>query len=157
MAPIAWRRLQPRVTKRAAPIHLLFALHFLKCYNTEEGNSSFFGVHEAKFRICAGFSTGCYLICKLYVIMLSIRMIYFDELTTSQIPWSDLVIGMWNLNCYASIDGSGFPIRKPYPFDPKCFSHKFNEPVVRYEIVVSINRDVMVWLNGPFAPERILI
>ena len=37
-------------TKKVKPVHLLMGLYFLKCYNVEEVNASFFDCDEKTFR-----------------------------------------------------------------------------------------------------------
>ena len=36
--------------QKVRPVHLLMGLHFLRCYNTEEEDASFFGCDEKAFR-----------------------------------------------------------------------------------------------------------
>ena len=45
-----WNLLEGHHNSYSKPKHLLFALHFLKCYDTEEINSAFFAVDEKTFR-----------------------------------------------------------------------------------------------------------
>lgn len=50
----------------------------------------------------------------------------------------------------ASVDGTDFRIREPYPFDKKWYSHKFKGPGLRYELGVSVSTGRIVWAHGPF-------
>ena len=45
-----WNLLEGHHHPSSKPKHLLFSLHFLKCYDTEENNAKFFCVDEKTFR-----------------------------------------------------------------------------------------------------------
>ena len=52
--------------------------------------------------------------------------------------------------CHVSLNGTDCPIQEPSYFDKAWWSHKFNGPVVRYEIAVSIQTGWIVWVNSPY-------
>jgi len=54
--------------------------------------------------------------------------------------------------CPITIDGTGFHIYEPGPFDCRWYLHKFHGPAICYEINVCIQTGWIVWINGPFAP-----
>lgn len=49
---------------------------------------------------------------------------------------------------FVSLDGTDFKILEPSEFDPKCWSHKFNGPGLRYEIGLCIRTGDIVWAHG---------
>jgi hypothetical protein len=51
-----------------------------------------------------------------------------------------------------SVDGTDCPIWEQSPFSPKWWSFKINGPAVRYEVGISIQKPLIVWVNGPFQP-----
>ena len=51
---------------------------------------------------------------------------------------------------YATVDGTDFRIQEPRPFSKRWYSHKFKGPGLRYEVAVSIDKDGIIWTNGPF-------
>lgn len=44
-----------------------------------------------------------------------------------------------------------YPIQEPSPFDMKWYSHKLNEPCLKYEIGLNIRKGEIVWINGGMA------
>jgi hypothetical protein len=51
-----------------------------------------------------------------------------------------------------SVDGTDCPICEQSPFSPKWWSFKMNGPAVRYEVGISIQKPLIVWVNGPYQP-----
>lgn len=47
---IIWKLIQPKLPNGSSPIHLLWALYFLKNYNTEEVNRAVFRADEKTIR-----------------------------------------------------------------------------------------------------------
>ena len=47
---VLWSLLETRRKSSSKPRHLLMALHFLKCYETESNNAVLFGCTEKTFR-----------------------------------------------------------------------------------------------------------
>lgn len=51
-----------------------------------------------------------------------------------------------------SVDGTDIPIYEPSPFTPSWFSFKLNGPGLIYEVGLSIFKNKILWINGPFCP-----
>ncbi|EFX65878.1 hypothetical protein DAPPUDRAFT_332746 [Daphnia pulex] len=47
-----------------------------------------------------------------------------------------------------SLDGTDFRIMEPTEFDPKWWSLKFKDPVLRYEVALCIRTGHIMWVNG---------
>jgi len=105
-------------------IHLLYALLFLKLYNTEHQFKAITGRDEKTFRKYA-WRWAHLLAYYLDVIDLENR---FDG-----DPPDDLAF-----RCFVSLDGTDFSIYEPTPFDAKWYSHKLNGPGLRYEIGICL-------------------
>ena len=52
--------------------------------------------------------------------------------------------------CLVSVDGIDFSIPEPTPWSSCWWSHKFNGPGLRYEVVICIVTGWIVAFNGPF-------
>lgn len=66
------------------------------------------------------------------------------------IPWEEADDGFL---FFMSIDGTHTPINEPRPFSKKWSSFKLGgSAAVNYEIGLQINRDRVLWLNGPTKP-----
>ena len=71
----------------------------------------------------------------------TLRLIDWERRSDGAFPWN---------RCRVSVDGTDFRIRKPRPFHPRWYSHKFHGPALRYEVAISIATGWIVWLMGPF-------
>ena len=108
------------------------ALHFLKCYCTEEIHASLFGVHRDTFRSKS----------KLAILALAkIDVINIEERHIGS-----------NINDIAklSLDATDCRIQEPTPFSTKWYSHKFKGPGLRYEVALTIKNGEIAWLNERF-------
>ena len=69
----------------------------------------------------------------------------------AQIKWQDRFLSApTDATCVVSVDGTGFPICEPTPFDRKWYSQKFRGAGLRCEVGVGIYTGRIVWFNGPF-------
>lgn len=134
--------LGPRSLK---PIHLLWALCFLKGYNAEETNAYRVSCDEKTFRKWAWFYSKCiadleskyvsprcnYIItCSLLSTMLTVVFVSF------QINWQNRFRGGDALHrCLTTVDGTDFRIGNPTPFKKVWYTKKFNGPGLRYELL----------------------
>lgn len=50
--------------------------------------------------------------------------------------------------CFMSVDGTEFMIYLPYPVRNMCYSHKFMDPVLRYELYVAVFSNEMISASG---------
>ena len=120
----------------ALPKHLMWALLFLRTYDTEERLASLCGVKQEKtlrrwvWSVLDALSDIDYL-----------GLIEFERRFV-RAPGAN--------RCLITVDGTDFKIREPIPFDRKWYSHKINGPALRYEIGISIATGWIVWVNGPF-------
>ena len=120
--------------KGAKPVHLLWALMFMKLYCSEPVLATLAGaVHEQTFRKWSW---------------------YFVEqianLQYSVILWSNRFKSDIGNTCRVSVDGTDFQIYQWKPFWKGWFLHKFKGPGVRYEVGLCIQTGEIVWLHGPF-------
>ena len=130
-----WNALHPTLKQGSQPKHLLWALLFLRKYNTERENCAIVGIQDEKtFREW----------CWYFIQKLSDHMVVV-------VRWENRFIG-WNMRtkCLISIDGTDCPVEEPRPFDRMMFSQKINGPGFKYEIGLAIHTDKIVWINGPF-------
>ena len=119
----------------ARPKHLLWALLFLKLYETED-------VLIAKLQVKSRETLRKWV----WVMVQAIA-----GLSKSKIRWANrLKHDRFNKWCRVTIDGTDFKINEPSPFSPMWYSHKYCGPGIRYEIGVSINGGDIVHINGPF-------
>ena len=49
-----------------------------------------------------------------------------------------------------TVDGTDFRIGEPKPFKKCWWSHKYNGPALRYEVIVCIATGEIVYFNGPY-------
>ena len=122
-----------QILSGARPRHLLWALLFLKTYQTEALLCAKTGCDEKTLRKW----------CWKFVHSLSLletRVIRFDRRLRGAVGRHHLM----------SVDGTDCRINEPKPFDRKWYSHKFRAAGVRYEVALSLRRSEIVWINGPF-------
>ena len=121
--------------KGAHPQHLLWALVFLKCYNTTTVLRRICGwPSEFNYREWCWYFIEKIADLKVDVIKLDNRFHGFDG----------------TAKCLLSVDGIDCMINEPWPFEEKWYSQKFNGPAVKYELGVCIKTGYIVWINGPF-------
>lgn len=119
----------------ASPKHLLWALIFLKLYDSEDVHCRIVGWVDPKtFREWSWYFVEKIASLKDDLIVLDNRFEDWDG--TSQ--------------CLISLDCTDCPIMEPYPWDTKWYSQKFNGPGLKYEVAVCIKTGYIVWINGPF-------
>ncbi|KAJ3117946.1 hypothetical protein HK098_006075 [Nowakowskiella sp. JEL0407] len=112
------------------PEHLLYALLFLKLYDTEHAHHAITGSDEKTFR--------------------KWTWIFIELIADLDIiKWEDRHhLAPPNAHTFVSLDGTDFKIAEPSPFNKKWFSHKFHGPGVRYEIGLCIRTGKIVWAHG---------
>ena len=140
------------IQEEASPKHLLWALMFLKQYNTQSFTASIVDVDEKTYRkwvwkVIKKIADIDFLVSFYFLFFFCIK------LTCIQINFDDrnLKGGSKNI-CRISVDGTDFRIQEPTPFSKKWFSHKFNGPGLRYEVGIGITTGWIVWVNDPFPP-----
>lgn len=62
--------------------------------------------------------------------------------------WEDRLENTVPSTCYVSVDGTDCPILEPTQFSQSWFCHKTNSPGLHYELAISIQKDIIVWING---------
>ena len=62
--------------------------------------------------------------------------------------WENRLLNWDGKSCRVTVDGMDFKIWDPTPFSSKWWSHKFDGPVVKYKVTVSIFGGDIVWVNG---------
>ena len=56
-----------------------------------------------------------------------------------KICWTEIILKNDNGSTYkVSVDGTDFCIQQPRPFNKMWYSHKFNGPVLRYGVAISV-------------------
>jgi hypothetical protein len=170
-----WLLCLPLLPESASPVHLLWALYFLRQYSIEGINASFAKCDEKTFRkwcwIMIGVLASLELVClhspfvhfKCCTLLVPFglcvgKYVYFIYdvnsshclLDMSQMEWENRYRGDNGSHCLVSVDGTDFGIYEPSPFSPKWYSHKLNGPGLRYEIAICIQTGEPVWINGPF-------
>lgn len=130
-----WNMCRPYETmpKGVMLCHLLWALLFLKLYNSEEKNAGDAGADEKTYRKWT---------------WLFVEEISFQEAKT--IMWESRFLGNFGNQCLVSIDGTDVPVEEQGGFSSKFFSHKFRSAGLKYEVGVCIQSGRIVWVNGPF-------
>ena len=144
-----------------APKHLLWALHLMKTYGTEDCLASNCGVDEKTFRRWAW-------IFIEEIARLS-RVEVSDQKSSNSLQLSDqkLSIVFFRLQidwenrkkfdngslAKITVDGTDFriPLYGGAANFKKYKSHKFNGPGLRYEVAIAIQTGDIVHVNGPFA------
>lgn len=134
---ILWRKIVAKspLSSHAEPKHLLWALVFLKCYNST----------NVLRRICGWPSESSYVEWTWYFLK------RISQLKPDVINLDNRFEGFTGTEtCLISVDGIDCLINEPWPFDKKWYSQKFNGPAVKYEIAVCIKTGRIVWSHGPF-------
>jgi DDE superfamily endonuclease len=116
--------------------HLLYALAFMKSYPTEEQRQNKWHLCDRVLR-----DSGWDMLKRL------------QALKAKKIMWpTDDEIG--NNIFIGSVDGTHVKTNEPshpqFPKDPKAYSYKNKAAGLSYEIVVSISKSKIIWMNGPF-------
>jgi hypothetical protein len=125
-----WRMVE--IPPKGTIIHLLWALHFLRAYDTVDALCHRLNVTAKTWRKW------------VWAMVAAIAQ-------TDMVSWEDRFQGMVpGATALVTVDGTDCMIREPEPFDKKWFSHKFNGPGLRYEIAVAIYTGWIVWVHGPF-------
>lgn len=137
-----WNRIEETIDAPGAhPRHLLWALVFLKVYQTEDVHCCIVGWPcKETYR-----KWSWYFIEKM------------SQLAPSVIDLErrfDGIDATCTTNAFMSIDCTDCPINEPWPFNKKWFSKKFNGPGLRYEVGVCIKTGAIVWINGPFIASK---
>ena len=119
---------------------------FLKQCNTEEANSSVAGCDETTFRNWVWYILS--VISTVEIVSIN-NFIIGDKLIFLKIDFDNRHMRSNGNICLVSVDGTDFCIMEPWPFSTKWWSHKFNGPGLRYEIVVCMQTGWIVMVNGP--------
>ena len=118
--------------KYSKPREMLMAVQFLFKHSTEDDT-------------CRFFKLGCRTTARQYVekwtakiqTCLQLKMITLEEADDG-------------MNFLMTVDGTHCPIREPRPFSKIWSSFKFGGSAgVNYEVGLSINKNKLIWLNGP--------
>jgi len=148
---LTWNLIKYELPDDYKEVHLLWALLFLKCYNTESVNRAIVGCDEKTFR-----KRVWMVVDKLaFMKVVSMHCGFSARPTVTEIvfkvKWEDRKT---NANprqtCYTSLDGVDFEIQEPGPFSSRWFSHKLNAAGLRYEIGLCIRTGEIVWANGGY-------
>ena len=152
------------------PKHLLWALHFLKSYGTEDVLAQWADttrktwrkwvwivlriVRKYKNQVVSVFgvtSNNTTFLGHYCLPFIANMMLSFLAYST-QIKWGKRFSngGDQYRYCMVSVDGTDFEIQEPYPFSPGWYSHKFKGPGLRYEVALAISTGDIVHINGPF-------
>jgi hypothetical protein len=120
------------------PVHLLWALMFLKLYCAESVHATLAGagqksVDEKTFRKWS------------WLFVESINHLKYEV-----ILFANRFRGDVGNICLISVDGTDFRIFNILPFWTGWYSHKFKGPGLRYEVALNIMTGDIVWINGPF-------
>ena len=113
------------------PRYLLWALLFLRVYNTEKMNRFTSRVSEKTFREWSRYFVERIVDLEHEIIVFGNRFKNWDERSLA------LVV----------IDGTDCLINEPYPFDSQNFSEKFNDAGVKYLVGVSIFGHDIVFIS----------
>lgn len=154
---IRWMK---KLKRKPNPIHLLWALSFLKGYQKEEEHAADVGKQEKTFRKWAWFYAEG--IAKLVSRVVSFLNYYYYSYNFSylfiiifrKIKLQNRFKGDAGELCLLTIDGTDFRIQEPWPYvkekNRKWYSHKFKSAGVRYEIGICIKTGDICWFHGPF-------
>ena len=134
-------------------VPLLWALGFLKTYQTETILSGHFGTDRKTFResvwpIVEAIGDLQATVVSSFVI--NACLLFPSNQYFLQIVWENRHRGRSTKTCKVTVDGTDCPIQEPIPFSKKWYSHKFKKAGLRYEVAVNIKTGDIVWINGPF-------
>ncbi|KAJ3061317.1 hypothetical protein HDU98_002767 [Podochytrium sp. JEL0797] len=110
-------------------IHMLWGLHFLKCYPTEPVGAACFDTTESTWRKYVKLAVRC-----------------FAEM--DEIHWDDRFVN-WDCqapSCY--VDGVDILVCESRPLDRGLFSHKFNHSGYRFQVVTAFGTSRIVHISG---------
>ena len=141
-----WGLCYDRLNPSTVPVHFLWTFMFLKQCNTEEANSSVAGCDETTFRNLVWHMLS--VISTVEIVSIN-NFIIGDKLIFLKIDFDNRHMRSNGNVCLVSVDGTDFCIMEPWPFSTKWWSHKFNGPGLRYEIVVCMQTGWIVMVNGP--------
>ena len=154
--------------RRPNPIHLLWALSFLKAYNTEDEHAADVGKEAKTFRkwawmYCEGIGS---LVSRVVSDFYSFQLSFMQNSNILCAPNLLIIIILRKIKldkrflgdrcnqCLLTVDGTDYRIQEPWPFvkeeNQKWFSHKFKAAAVRYEIGIGIRTGHICWFHGPF-------
>ena len=137
---IIWRMLRANadsvqvIGRGPRPQHLLWALLWLKTYDTESILCGKVGCDETTYRKWIWRFVEAIAIVLPSVIKLSRRLLNGGQGHTHLM----------------SVDGTDCQINQPTQFWRGWYSHKFKKAGLRYEVAVALRRSEIVWINGPF-------
>ena len=116
--------------------HLLFALHFLKVYPTEDQRQNRWHFSDRYLR-----DNGWDMLLRI------------QALKATKIKWptaAEIGDNIW----IGTVDGTHIRTQEPthpeLPKDKQAFSYKNHAAGLSYEIVVSLWESRIIWMNGPF-------
>ena len=159
-----WHRIQPK-PEGASGKHLLWAMAFLKMYETEDTAATRFKTTPKTWRKWVWSMLSAIQDLKPTVVRSECQCMcmhaHYYSHSFASISQLCLLLPQVNLqrrmdtdknNLYSklTVDGVDFPIEEPSPFHKRWFSHKTNGPALRYEIAISIVGGNICWTNGPF-------
>ena len=117
--------------------HFLMALHHLKCYPTEIEREPMFDISPSYGRDW----------CWYYIEKI-------QALKETKIVWDDGDEDLWIL----SVDGIHCWIQEPghptWSQDRTYFSHKYAKAGLGYELALSLKRNQLIWMRGPYKAGR---
>ena len=113
----------------------LMALHFLKCYPTENEREAMFDISPKWGRE------------KVWLYVQKIQALKAEAINW---PQDNFTNDIWIM----TVDGTHFWIEEPthseWSQDREYYSHKFNKAGINYELGISISTQQLIWMNGPF-------
>jgi len=118
------------------------AAHFLKCYPKANEDEATFKLSDATIRKWIWF-----YIEKIQALKAD-KIVWPEHWNPTESPDMD------ETSFIVTIDGIHCPIHEPkhgrYSKNPQCYSHKFKQAGLAYEVAMSIYENRCVWMNGPF-------
>ena len=121
----------------AKPVHILWAYMFLKIYASKAVNAL----------LCSGANEGKPVNKETFRKWSWYFVEKISILHNKVILWENRYISDIGEVCLVTVDGTVFRIFEPTPFWGIWRSHKFNGPVLWYEIAVCIQTGHIVWIN----------
>lgn len=162
-----WTIVNDVLPEDSKPKHLLQCLRFLKTYATEsvsicaEGNPTENTYQKWVWRFIE-YVSNMPLVSTIFLIQ-NTNHKYFkssSKLTLSHHPekikLDERHEGMDFKSCFISVGGTDVLIVEPSPFSPSWYSYKLNGPVLRYKVGLSLSKNEIMQINGPFQPENTL-
>lgn len=142
------------------PEHLLWALLFLKCYQTEPRNAALVGCDEKTFRKWCWLMLECIAdldsqVVRVVALSLALSLQFTNSLLLPlQIRWENRKIGDTGDSCLVYIDGIDFATHQMLKLNrrqrKKWFTYKHRHFGIKYEVGTNIKTGDIVHYVGPF-------